>query len=149
MPTFAIVNGPNLNWLGRRNPKIYGSRNWEEIWSDLKNWAESQNFQLIYFQSNSEGGLIDFLQQQSFKIQGIVFNPGAYAHTSIALRDCVADLPVPVVEVHLSKTHQRESFRHHSYIAEVAQASIVGFGEKGYWLGLEVLKRIYDRSEQR
>ncbi len=139
------MNGPNLNWLGRRDQKIYGVRSWEAIWHDLQKWAEEESLRLIYFQSNSEGDLIDFLQEQSAGIQGFVFNPGAYAHTSIALRDCVASLPVPVVEIHLSKIHQRESFRRHSYIADVAFASIVGFGENGYQLGLRLLQSMVNQ----
>lgn len=135
----SIVNGPNLNKLGKRDPKLYGSKTWEAIWSDLKKWGEEKQIALHYFQSNSEGSLIDHLQELDEKTDGILLNPGAYAHTSIALADCVADLSVPVVEVHLSKTHQRETFRRHSYIAEVAQACIVGFGEAGYRLGLELL----------
>ncbi|MDO8494827.1 MAG: type II 3-dehydroquinate dehydratase [Deltaproteobacteria bacterium] len=134
-----IINGPNLNWLGYREIFHYGTKPWEEIWGDLKNWAQTRNVTLATFQSNHEGVLIDTLQEKSETVDGIVFNPGAYAHTSIALRDCVASLSVPVVEVHLSKTHQREPFRHHSYVAEVAQASIVGFGSDGYRLGVELL----------
>lgn len=146
--SLAVVNGPNLNWLGKRDPKIYGSKSWETIWKYLERWASSQAFNLAYFQSNSEGELIDFFQRCGPEVKGIVFNPAALAHTSIALRDCIADLATPVVEVHLSNIHLRESFRRHSYIADVAQACIVGFGWEGYLLGLELLK-YYDRLEQR
>lgn len=139
---FSVVNGPNLNWLGKREPRFYGTKTWEEMAHRLLAWAESNECHLDFFHSNSEGALIDYLQSLSNRSAGIVFNPGAYAHTSIALRDCVAMLPIPVVEVHLSAIQKRETFRHHSFIAEVAEATIVGFGEKGYFLGLELLKYV-------
>lgn len=149
---FAVVNGPNLNWLGRREPKYYGTQSWDEIARSLLGWAERGEGDLDFFQSNSEGALIDYLQSLAQRpnherVVGIVFNPGAYAHTSIALRDCVAMLSIPVVEVHLSAIQNREKFRHHSYIADVAQARIVGFGWQGYLLGLELLKHVC--TEQR
>lgn len=138
--SFAVINGPNLNWLGKREPKVYGAKSWDQIAQQLETWAKATESNLIFFQSNSEGALIDYLQSVSSQVEGIVFNPGAYAHTSIALRDCVAMLPVPVVEVHLTPIHQRESFRRHSYLADVSIACITGFGDKGYFLGLELLR---------
>lgn len=148
---FSIINGPNLNWLGKREKEIYGEKTWDAIWKDLLGWASPRDISLNYFQSNTEGVLIDHLQEINSKVDGVVFNPGAYAHTSIALRDCVASLDLPVVEVHLSKIHQREPFRSHSYIAEVAAACIVGFGEKGYLLALEFLQNLmrHEHSQQR
>ena len=147
LPTFAVVQGPNLNWLGRRETKIYGAKSWETIWSELLQWAGHQEINLTTFQSNSEGDLIDYLQNCADKIDGVLLNPAALTHTSIALRDCVAMLSIPTVEVHLSKIQQRENFRHHSYIADVAEGCITGFGEQGYFLGLELLKGlINDRS---
>src|SRR3989344_3623051 len=143
---FAVLNGSNLNWLGKRERAIYGLESWGAIWNRLQKWAPSQDANLTYFQSNSEGTLIDTLQEIDSKVDGVVFNPGAYAHTSIALRDCVASLKVPVVEVHLSKIQQRETFRHHSYIADVAQGCITGFGEQGYFLGLELLIHLTKKS---
>lgn len=137
---FGILNGPNLNWLGRREPSLYGRQSWEEIFASLKGWGESQQILLTFFQSNHEGVLIDTLQEWNHKVEGIIFNPGAYAHTSIALRDSVAVLSVPVVEVHLSKTQQREPFRRHSYLSDVVEATITGFGAQGYFLGLAFLK---------
>lgn len=137
---FGILNGPNLNGLGKREPRHYGRQNWEEIFSSLKIWGESERVALTSFQSNHEGILIDTLQDWNHKVQGIVFNPGAYAHTSIALRDCVAVLSVPVVEVHFSKIQKREPFRGHSYLSEVVEACITGFGAEGYFLGLAFLK---------
>lgn len=145
-PKFVIAHGPNLNWLGRRETKIYGTRSWEAIWKDLCAWSKQKEIQIGCFQSNYEGALIDFLQESDEKADGILLNPGALAHTSIALRDCIASLERPVVEVHLSKIQQRETFRHHSYIADVAQGCITGFGEKGYFLGLELLLRLTKKS---
>lgn len=148
--SFAVINGPNLNWLGKREPKVYGAKSWDQIAGQLENWARATESKLSFFQSNSEGALIDHLQSVSNQVAGIVFNPGAYAHTSIALRDCVAMLPVPVVEVHLTPIHQRESFRRHSYLMDVSEAYIAGFGEIGYWLALELLKYLkHERSQQR
>lgn len=137
---FAIINGPNLNRLGKREPKIYGLQSWNQIWEDLLAWAQKENITLQYFQSNHEGDLIDKLQEWEGRVDGIVMNPGAYAHTSIALRDCVAGLDKPVVEVHITKTQRRESFRRNSYISDVAATFISGFGVKGYFLGLALLK---------
>lgn len=135
----AVVNGPNLNWLGRREPPIYGTESWQTIGQHLLAWAAHHEYTLTFFQSNSEGALIDYLQTTSNQVGGVVFNPGAFAHTSVALRDCVAMLPLPVVEVHLSALNQREVFRRHSYLADVAAATITGFGWQGYRLGLELL----------
>lgn len=153
---FAIVHGPNLNWLGRRETQIYGSHSWEMIWEQLIKWSEKNSSKLVFFQSNSEGALIDYLQSCDNEFDGILLNPGAYTHTSIALRDCVACLRPPVVEVHFSNIYLRESFRHCSYIAEVAKASILGFGKEGYFLGLELLQYLvqyefgkYDHPQQR
>lgn len=137
--SIAVVNGPNLNRLGVREPHIYGSKSWDAIWEELQAFARPPGIDLHYFQSNSEGALIDHLQSLSEKADGIVFNPGAYAHTSIALMDCVASLSMPVVEVHLSRLRKRDPFRHHSFVAEAACASIVGFGPDGYRMGLTLL----------
>ncbi len=148
-PKFAVVNGPNLNWLGKREKAVYGTETWQEIWEGLLEWAKEKRVTLAFFQSNHEGDLIDHLQKIDTEVDGILFNPAAYGHTSIALRDCVASLDIAVVEVHLSKIQKREPFRHHSTIADVAEASLAGFGPKGYILGLELLKTIYDRTQQR
>ncbi|MDP2599211.1 MAG: type II 3-dehydroquinate dehydratase [Deltaproteobacteria bacterium] len=137
----SIVHGPNLNWLGKRETAIYGTQTWEAIFAGLQAWGKKNEVALSWFQSNHEGVLIDYLQKVDSEVDGVLINPGAYSHTSIALRDCVASLDLPVIEIHLSKLQKREAFRHHSYIAEVAQATIAGFGPKGYMLGLELLKR--------
>ena len=132
-----ILNGPNLNLLGRREPEIYGHQTFEDYFAHLK--VRHNDVELSYFQSNHEGALIDKLQEVGFDIDGIVFNPGGYTHTSIALADTVSAIPAPVIEVHISNIYERESYRHHSYIKGVARASIVGEGLNGYHMAIEQL----------
>lgn len=129
-----IVNGPNLNLLGRREPEIYGSQSFEEYFELLK--RELPDVQLEYFQSNHEGALLDKLHEAGFRAEGIVLNAGALTHTSIALADAVAAIPVPVIEVHISNVHQREPFRHHSFLSANCVGSIVGLGLEGYRLAV-------------
>lgn len=126
-----IVNGPNLNLLGTREPQIYGNQTFENYFSTLK---LTTKFELDYFQSNIEGELIDCLQNS--RHDGIILNAGGYTHTSVALRDCIAAIDVPVVEVHISNVVSREVFRHTSLIAPVAIGCIFGFGLKGYELAM-------------
>lgn len=129
-----IINGPNLNLLGKREPEIYGNKTFEEYFNDLKN-----NFpttQLEYFQSNVEGELINKLQEVGFSYEGIVLNAGAYTHTSIGIGDCIKAITTPVIEVHISNTFSRESFRHESYISPNAKGVIVGFGLQSYDLAI-------------
>jgi 3-dehydroquinate dehydratase-2 len=125
-----ILNGPNLNLLGVRNPEIYGDRGFDGYLAELR--AEFPAIQLDYIQSNHEGILIDSLHQYGFENDGIIFNPGGYTHTSIALADALEAIKTPVIEVHISNIHARESFRRHSYTAAQAQGSITGFGLEGY-----------------
>jgi len=125
-----ILNGPNLNLLGVREPEIYGTRTFEQFFLEVK--SDFPQVDLTYYQSNHEGDLIDKLQEVGFEIDGIIFNPGGYTHTSIALADTISAITAPVVEVHISNIYERETFRHHSYIKAVAKASIVGRGLKGY-----------------
>jgi len=135
-----LINGPNLNLLGQREPEIYGSLTLDEINDALQKYAASCNTQLETFQSNHEGALVDKVQQAFVeKIDGIIINPGGYTHTSVALRDVVAGVALPTVEVHLSNIHAREEFRHHSYIAPVALGQITGFGAFGYRMALDAL----------
>lgn len=134
-----IINGPNLNLLGRREPEIYGSQTFDEFFDTLK--AQFSAIQLEYFQSNHEGALIDRLHEAGFAVDGIVLNAGAFTHTSIALADAIAAIPAPVVEVHISNVYKRESFRHHSYLAPVCAGSIAGLGLDGYRLAVEWLIR--------
>ena len=125
-----ILNGPNLNLLGKREPEIYGSKTFLDYLEELKPQFSDHN--IDYFQSNHEGDLIDKLQELGFSIDGIIFNPGGYTHTSVALSDAVSAITTPVVEVHISNIYEREAFRHHSYIKAVAELSIVGEGLDGY-----------------
>lgn len=130
MKSVLILNGPNLNLLGVREPEIYGSQTFEVFFIELKSLYP--HVDLRYYQSNHEGALIDKLQEVGFEMDGIVFNPGGYTHTSVALADTVSAISSPVVEVHISNIYEREEFRHHSYLKAVAQASIVGKGLDGY-----------------
>jgi len=130
-----VINGPNLNLLGKREPEIYGSRSFEDYFATLK--KEYPSVELEYFQSNHEGALIDQLHAQGFVADGIVLNAGALTHTSIALADAIGAITAPVIEVHISNVHQRETFRHHSWIAAKCVGSIVGLGLAGYRLAVE------------
>lgn len=133
-----ILNGPNLNLLGIREPETYGTQTFEVFFEKLKMvYPAERGIVLEYFQSNIEGILINKLHETGFSYHGIIFNPGAYTHTSIALADAVAAIQTPVLEVHISNTAQREAFRQHSYIAKVAAGSIVGLGLYGYRLAVE------------
>lgn len=138
-----VLHGPNLNLLGEREPEVYGSMTLRQLNARLRNEVLSEGFeervQLSFYQSNSEGRLIDVLQRGRKKYSGVVFNPGAYTHYSIALRDAVASIGIPVVEVHLSEISKRESFRHVSVIAPVCVKQISGLGWKSYWEGIKVL----------
>ncbi|MBN1538124.1 MAG: type II 3-dehydroquinate dehydratase [Anaerolineales bacterium] len=139
MPVFLVLHGPNINLLGKREPEVYGKLTLEEINDCLEKAAVELNIQLKTFQSNSEGGLIDALHEAQTWADGVIFNPGGYTHTSVALRDAVAAIHIPVIEVHLSNISGREEFRHTSLIAPVCQGSIAGFGWRSYWLALQAL----------
>ncbi len=130
----GIINGPNLNLLGKREPEVYGKETFEEYFIDLKTKFPAVEF--IYFQSNVEGELIDKIQEFGFSFDGIILNAGAYTHTSIAIGDAVKAIATPVVEVHISNTFSRESFRHQSYISGNAKGVILGFGLKSYELAI-------------
>ena len=130
-----IVNGPNLNLLGKREPEVYGSQTFEDYLITLQ--SQYSEVALHYFQSNSEGELIDKIHEIGFTYDGIILNAGGYTHTSVALADAVKAVPTPVVEVHISNIFAREAFRHHSYLSPVVKGSIVGFGMKSYELALQ------------
>jgi len=130
----AIINGPNLNLLGTREPEIYGSLTFEQYYETLKTKYPKVSFH--YFQSNVEGELINEIQRTGFSFDGIILNPGGYTHTSVALGDCIASITTPVIEVHISNVHAREDFRKLSHVSAKAKGTIAGLGLKGYELAL-------------
>lgn len=132
-----IVNGPNLNLLGVREPGIYGSESFESYLSKLR--EQYPEVEIEYYQSNVEGELINKMQEVGFSFDGIVLNAGAYTHTSIALHDCIRAIKCPVVEVHISNVHHREDFRHHSFISAACKGVVCGFGLNSYRLAIEGL----------
>src|ERR1700749_1022745 len=131
----AIINGPNLNLLGTREPEIYGSRTFEQFFGELR--VKYPAVEFSYFQSNVEGELINELQRVGYSADGIIINPGGYTHTSVAIGDAIAAIPAPVIEVHISNVHAREEFRHISHVSAKARGSIVGLGLKGYELAVQ------------
>ena len=136
MKKILVIHGPNLNLLGIREPEVYGSLTLEEINKRIKTLAESLGVTVDFFQSNKEGELIDRVQKAYNTFDAIIINPGAYTHTSVALRDAIISVGIPTFEVHLSNIYKRESFRHKSYIADIVVGQISGFGINSYLLGL-------------
>ena len=135
MKHILIINGPNLNLLGKREPGVYGNQSFEDYFQVLKNKYPEAT--LEYFQSNHEGALIDKIHETGFSYNGIVINAGAYTHTSVAIADAIRAVTTPVVEVHISNVHKREAFRHHSFLSEACKGCIVGFGLDSYRLAIE------------
>ena len=134
-----VLNGPNLNLLGSREPEVYGRATLSDIEKAVKSRAKSHGLTVVFRQSNHEGVLVDWLQEARTKGSGVIVNPGAYTHTSIAMFDACKALDKPIIEVHLSNPHQREAFRRHSYISTVAKAVIVGLGSTGYLLAVDAM----------
>ena len=141
-----IINGPNLNLLGTREPGIYGSSTFDSYLEELR--AQYPDMQIDYYQSNIEGCLIDKMQQTGFSYDGIVLNAGAYTHTSVALQDCIRSLRCPVVEVHISNVHKREEFRHKSMISCACLGVIAGFGLDSDRLAIEALTRHKEQEQE-
>ena len=135
--TIFVLNGPNLNLLGTREPRIYGTQTLDDIGEMLDQRAKALKLKVDIRQSNHEGVLVDWLQEAMAKAAAVIINAGGYAHSSIAIRDAVAALPIPVIEVHLTNVYAREGFRRTSLVGQVARGSIVGFGALGYVLGLD------------
>ena len=137
MADILVLNGPNLNLLGSREPALYGTRTLEQIGHDLVSQAADAGFQLENFQSNAEHQLVERIHQASDDgVRFVIFNPAAFTHTSVALRDALLGVAIPFIEVHLSNIHRREPFRHHSYFSDIAQGVITGFGPGSYRLAL-------------
>jgi 3-dehydroquinate dehydratase II len=141
------VHGPNLNLLGAREPEIYGRTTLADIDRGLIELGRQLNLTVETFQSNSEGMIVDRIQEARGRINALIINPAAYTHTSIAIRDVISAVEVPVIEVHLSNVYKREPFRHHSTIADVAEGRIMGFGADGYMLALRAAARIISERE--
>ena len=147
MEKILLLHGPNLNMLGKREPAVYGRQTLDDIVGAARALAAELGVDIDSHQSNVEGDLVTRIQQAASRYDAIVFNPGAYTHTSIALRDAVLAVGLPVVEVHLSNVHKREAFRHRSYLADVVEGQITGFGAESYLLGLRAAVSIL-RSRQ-
>lgn len=137
----AIINGPNLNLLGKREPGIYGNQSFEQFFETLQ--AQYPQVSFTYFQSNIEGELVTELQRAGFEADGIVLNPAAYTHTSVAIGDAIAAIKAPVIEVHISNVHAREDFRKISHVSAKSAGSIIGLGMKGYALAVDYLLSLY------
>lgn len=144
MTSVLILNGPNLNLLGTRQPEVYGSTTLSDIEQMCTEHAKALGLKLAFNQSNHEGELVDMLHAARGTQDGVIFNAGAYTHTSVALMDAVSSIALPVIEVHLSNIHAREEFRHKSYLSPVALGQICGFGAHGYILALDALKTHLD-----
>lgn len=134
-----VINGPNLNLLGTREPEIYGKTTLDEIDTGLKEQGRKIGIDVETFQSNHEGAIVDKIQQAIAVHDGLIINPAAYTHSSIAIRDALAVLDIPIVEVHISNIHRREPFRHHSVVSGVVTAQIKGFGAQGYYMALKAM----------
>lgn len=140
--TVLVINGPNLNMLGKREPEIYGSDTLDDINARLSKTAAEMSITLDCFQSNYEGALVEKIQDAMGKVDGIIINPAAYTHTSVAIRDALLLHTIPIIEVHLSNIYKREEFRHHSMVSGVATGQIAGLGVQGYHLALTAIRNI-------
>jgi 3-dehydroquinate dehydratase type II len=140
MKKILILNGPNINFTGLREKNVYGAQTFDDLMALIQSEADKLGCEVRFVQSNHEGALIDAIQQAYLdQLDGIVFNPGGYTHTSVALHDAIASVPIPTIEVHMSNIHARESFRHVSMTASACRGQIVGFGFKGYVMAMREL----------
>ncbi|MBQ8311597.1 MAG: type II 3-dehydroquinate dehydratase [Clostridia bacterium] len=140
MKHFLVLNGPNINLTGLREKSVYGAKTFDDLMAEIRQEADKLGVQVRFVQSNHEGELIDALQKAYFDgLDGVVFNPGGYTHTSVALHDAVASIPLPTIEVHMSNVHAREEYRHKSMTASACRGQIVGFGFYGYIMALRTL----------
>lgn len=147
MPRILVLHGPNLNLLGTREPEIYGYTTLDDINAMIASRAAEAGIETAFYQSNHEGDLVDAIQQANHKFDFIIFNAAAFTHYSIAIRDAIAAIDVPVIEVHLSNIHQREEFRHTSVLAPVAMGQICGLGAESYLAALEAIIYKLNRAE--
>jgi len=143
----AVIHGPNLNMLGLREPEIYGTTNLKMLNEDLKTKAEEINLEIEIMQSNHEGEIVDYLHQNYEKLDGVIINPGGLTHTSVVLRDALASVRLPVIEVHISNIHRREEFRKKSITAGAAVGQITGLGVQGYLLALDGIKEVLRKEK--
>lgn len=148
MIRILVINGPNLDLLGTREPSVYGAVTLEEINRAIARHCESAGLAVDFFQSNHEGEIVEAIHAARGKYAGVVINPAAYTHTSVAIRDAIAAVGIPFVEVHLSNIHGREEFRRHSFTAPVCVGQISGFGADSYILGIEGLRRVLEKAGQ-
>ncbi|SIQ93272.1 3-dehydroquinate dehydratase [Paracoccus thiocyanatus] len=142
MPTVYVLNGPNLNLLGQRQPEIYGSTTLADVERDCRALAAELGLEIAFHQSNHEGAIIDLIHEARRSAQAVVINPAAFTHTSVAILDALNTFDGPVIEVHISNVHKRESFRHHSYVSLRAEGVIAGFGVNGYLLALRHVAKL-------
>lgn len=142
-----VIHGPNLNMLGKREKSIYGDMDYDTLNTLLTAKGEELGISLVIRQSNHEGELVDIIQKAPEEADVIVINPGAYTHTSVAIRDALLGAGLPVIEVHMSNIHKREPFRHHSYVSDIAAGSIIGFGPDSYFMALEAAGKISSRPD--
>ena len=148
MPSFLILNGPNINMLGRRDASVYGSKTLDEVNQEISKVAKGLGVEVIFFQSNLEGELVDCIQEHWDKVQGIVLNAGALTHYGLSLKDALIDCRLPVVEVHLSNPSARESWRRVTVISDIARGQIAGFGWRSYTSALQVLAAIVEEESR-
>ena len=141
-----ILNGPNLNLLGTREPEIYGRMTLADVKSMCKERAKSRGLKIFFEQSNNETQIIDWVHQAIDDADGIIINPAAFTHTSVAILDALKNVPAPIIELHISNTHQRESFRHHSYVTQAATGLILGFGINGYVMAVDAMANMLEEG---